>query len=81
MATTVSKYPTDINDSNLLGIADAADPAADGAARSWTGAPTALGLAVQLRLTPGTSVGRFDVAFSAAASLAPSGEFAVRTHA
>jgi hypothetical protein len=43
MATTVSKYPTDINDSNLLGIADAADPAADGAARSWTGAPTATG--------------------------------------
>jgi hypothetical protein len=37
MGTTVSKYPTDINDSNLPGIADAADPAADGAARSWTG--------------------------------------------
>jgi hypothetical protein len=37
MAITVSNHPTDINDSNLLGIADAADPAADGAARSWTG--------------------------------------------
>jgi hypothetical protein len=37
MATAVSKYPTDINDSNLPGIAGAADPAADGAARSWTG--------------------------------------------
>src|SRR6185312_10520756 len=41
--TTVSKYPTDINDSNLLGLADAADPAAAGAARDRTGAPAATG--------------------------------------